>query len=64
MSNAQFLNKNFGTNYKAWMRCGWKYDDNILVWMVNINGTISAGWKNIITNENTVHEIYVGEPEY
>lgn len=58
MTNAEFLNKNFGTNYKAWMKCTWAYDD-ILVWMVRFDKTVSAGWQNIIVDENTVKEIYV-----
>jgi len=45
MTNAEFLNENFGTNYKQWMKCGWYYDDKkeILVWMVNFNKTVSSG---------------------
>ncbi len=62
MTNAEFLNRNFGTNYKAWMKCGWNYSEDILVWMVNFNGSISSGWENRVTDENTIVEIYVGKP--
>lgn len=64
MTNAEFLNENFGTDYKAWMKCSWKYNDKILVWMVNLDKSISAGWQNSIIDENTVHEIYVGALEH
>ena len=59
MTNAQFLNENFGTNYNGWMRCSWKYDYKMLVWMVSIDGKVRKGWENVIRDENTVDEIYV-----
>jgi len=61
MTNAEFLNENFGTNYKQWMKCGWYYDDKkeILVWMVNFNKTVSSGWQNSIVDENTITEVFV-----
>lgn len=30
-SHAEFLNKAFGTNYKGWMKCVWKYDEEWVV---------------------------------
>ena len=45
MTNAQFLNENFGTNYNGWMRCSWKYDYKMLVWMVSIDGKVRKEWR-------------------
>ena len=59
-TNAEFLNKRFGTNYKAWMKCGWKYDDDTIVWMVPFDGKERYGWRNRIVDADTVREDYVG----
>lgn len=59
MTNAEFLNENFGTDYCGWMKCTWPYNEEILVWMVRFDKTISAGWQNTIIDENTVQEVYV-----
>lgn len=63
MTNAEFLNKNFGQNYKQWMKSGWTYSyaKNILVWMVNLDGRKRDGWINILLNDETVLERFVGE---
>ena len=62
--NAEFLNQAFGTNYKGWMRCGWKYAPDIIVWMVWLDGEVREGWLNtIIEEQRIVQEDYVGKPE-
>ena len=63
MTNVEFLNENFGTGFKGYQKCKWRYDDNIIVWMVKLDKSILAGWQNSIIDENTVHEIYVGTLE-
>ena len=63
-TNAEFLNKRFGTSYKAWMKCGWKYDDDTIVWMVPLDGVERYGWRNRIVDSNTVREDYVGLEEF
>ena len=59
MTNAEFLNNNFGTNYKKWFKCSWKYNKDILVWMVNFNKTTNCGWQNVIVDSNTIYESFV-----
>ena len=59
-TNAEFLNEAFGTNYKSWMRCGWDYDPDTIVWMVELDDKVRQGWKNTIVDSNTVREDYVG----
>ena len=43
-THAEFLNKVFGTNYKAWMKCTWQYG-YWTVWMVRFNEE-DGGWNN------------------
>ena len=59
-TNAEFLNEAFGTDYKAWMKCGWDYDPETIVWMVELDDKVRQGWVNTIVDENTVREDYVG----
>ena len=59
-TNAEFLNKVFGTDYKAWMKCGWDYDADTIVWMAEFDGKARQGWVNTIVDANTVREDYVG----
>ena len=54
-SHADFLNKAFGTNYKAWMKCVWKYSDNLYVWMVRFNHD-DGGWRNSFVSSNRIKE--------
>lgn len=61
-TNAEFLNKAFGTNYKAWMKCTWEYG-NTDVWMIELGGAVRYGWKNTIVDGETVREDYVGREE-
>ena len=44
-TNAEFLNKAFGTEYKGWQKSSWKYDDEWSVWMVRF-GKTDGGWNN------------------
>lgn len=62
MTNAEFLNENFGTNYKAWMKCLWSYSFDLKVWLLAFDGEIRYGWKNIILGDK-VFECYVGSDE-
>ena len=59
-TNAEFLNKVFGTDYKAWMKCIWEYDKDTMVWMVEFDGKARQGWVNTIVDANTVREEYIG----
>lgn len=59
-TNADFLNKRFGTNFKGWMKCGWDYDHDTIVWMVPFDNKVQNGWINTIVDSNTVREDYVG----
>jgi hypothetical protein len=58
MTNAEFLNENFGTNYKAWMKCRWKYSSKLQVWMLEFDDKVRYGWKNDIVG-NKIIENYV-----
>ena len=60
-TNAEFLNKTFGTNYDGWMKCGWNYDESTVVWMVEFDDKVRQGWRNTIVDRNTVREDYVGK---
>ena len=56
-THADFLNKNFGTNYKAWMKCAYPLNTQYEVWMARFDGKVRDGWKNsyhgeIIKDEN------------
>ena len=54
-THAEFLNQAFGTNYKAWMKCVWKYDENWIVWMVRFN-TGNGGWRNTFLSNSRIME--------
>ena len=68
-THAEFLNEAFGTNYKRWMRCVWKYDEEWIVWMVRFNNT-DGGWTNTFLSDSRIEEknisvkhiTYLGEP--
>lgn len=60
-THADFLNKKFGTNYKAWMKSVYYLNDEYEVWMVRFDGVLRDGWKNtycgdIIKEENCYYE--------
>lgn len=55
-SHADFLNKIFGTNYKQWMKAVWKYDENVIVWMVRFDKKNRDGWRNSFIDENELVE--------
>ena len=59
-TNAEFLNKVFGTNYKAWMRGRWEYSKDTWVWMIRLDGKCRQNWRNRIINENEIWEEYIG----
>lgn len=54
-SHAEFLNKAFGTNYKGWMKCVWKYDEEWVVWMVRFNEK-DGGWRNTFVSDTCIKE--------
>ena len=67
-TNAEFLNKIFGTNYKQWYKSVWRYSHDCLVWMVPFDEKTPAGieldglWENVWTNEpKEVLEMYKGK---
>lgn len=55
-THADFLNKVFGTNYEQWMKSVWKYDENVIVWMVRFDKKNRDGWRNSFINENELLE--------
>lgn len=59
-THAEFLNTVFGTDYEQWYKSTWKYTDNILVWMVQIDGKRHDGWINTRAG-NKITEQYVGK---
>ena len=60
-THTEFLNKAFGTNYKAWMRCTWTYN-NMVVWMVRFNKT-DGGFKNTFISNDRIKEECLGWDE-
>ena len=54
-THAEFLNKSFGTNYKAWMKCVWNFDDEWTVWMVRFNEK-DGGWTNSFVSDSRIQE--------
>ena len=62
MTNAEFLNDNFGTNYNGYMRCTWTYQKNLKVWMIAFDGKERWGWKNTIAGDKVIEE-YIGLEE-
>lgn len=54
-THAEFLNQAFGTNYKAWMRSVWYYDENTIVWMVRFNEQ-DGGWTNRFLSNTRIEE--------
>lgn len=55
-THAEFLNKVFGTQYKAWMKSVWSYNSNYIVWMVCFDGKIRDGWKNTFIGWDEIKE--------
>lgn len=65
-TNAEFLNQEYGTDYKAFMKSRWSYTDNTWVWMVRLDSKVRNGWRNRIISEDEIWEEYVdvGVPTY
>ena len=59
-THAEFLNEAFGKNYKAWMRCVWKYDEEWIVWMVRFNEK-DGGWTNTFIENDRIKEENIGK---
>ena len=57
--HAEFLNEAFGTNYKAYMKCVWKYDEDWIVWMVRFSKN-DSGWKNTFISDSRIKEENIG----
>ena len=54
-THAEFLNEAFGTNYKAWRKCVWKYNEEWVVWMVRFNKE-DGGWRNTFLSNSRIKE--------
>ena len=65
-TNAEFLNQEYKTDYKAFMKSRWSCTDNTWVWMVRLDGKVRNGWRNRIISEDEIWEEYVdvGMPTY
>ena len=59
-THADFLNKAFGTRYKAWMKCSWRYDEQWTVWMVRFNKK-DGGWTNTFVTESRIMQKNLNE---
>ena len=55
-TNAEFLNKTFGTNYKLWLKSTYELDDSTTVWMIRIDGDKRNGFKNYFDNGCIIEE--------
>ena len=56
-THAELLNELFGTNYKAWMKCTYRYSYDSFVWMVRFNEVNkSTGWENVEISPNYIIE--------
>ena len=57
-THAELLNEVFGTDYKAWMQCTWKYSYDTIAWMVRFNEVNpNAGWENVEVSPDHIVEI-------
>ncbi len=54
-THADFLNQAFGTQYKGFMKCTWRYDDQWVVWMVRFNKT-DGGFRNTFLTDTRIKE--------
>ncbi len=65
-TNAEFLNKVFGTNYSQWMRGRWYKDYDTMVWMIRLDGVERQGWINKRINDTIIVEKFIGRqaPSY
>lgn len=54
-TNADFLNKAFGTNYRGYQKSSWKYSDDWVVWMVEFN-KVKNGWTNTFVNNSRIKQ--------
>ena len=55
---AEFLNKTFGTNYIGYGRSTYNYSNDIVVWMIRIDGKERKGFKNYMDGSNIVEESF------
>lgn len=62
-TNAEFLNTLLGKSYKAYMRSVYKLNENILIWMIYINGEIHSDWRNTWHSPTVIYEEYLGNPK-
>ncbi len=54
-TNADFLNKAFGTNYNKYMKGTWGFNSEWTVWMVRFN-EVRRGWRNSFLPGNRIME--------
>ena len=61
-THAEFLNILLGKKYKAYMKCGYYFDFNNLIWMIRLDGQeTSSGWCNSLEDDgNKIVEDYIG----
>lgn len=60
-THVEFLNRVFGTNYNAWMKCVWNFAPDIEVWMVKFyNNKNEKEWRNRFLNQDKIREEYLG----
>ena len=63
-TNAEFLNSEFGTDFKGFFKSVWSYNNDTLVWMVKIDGSINSNWRNNwVTEVDDKMIIVTGKPE-
>jgi hypothetical protein len=71
-THAEFLNEVFGTDYVQYMRCSYPYMDNVIVWMVRVDGKPHGAqgheFKNYYRDSSIIQEkvskgnLFDGEP--
>ena len=65
-TNAKFINTFFGQNLSNFMRSRWVVAnaENIIVWLVEINGTENDGWINYDYGDTIVEDMSSGKTTY
>lgn len=61
-TNAEFLNKLLGLNYKQYMKCAYNYSDNLVILFIESGYNKSTQWKNHFSSEKIIME-YLGNAE-
>lgn len=63
-THAEFLNILLDKNFKGYMKCGFYFNSNTLLWMIRLNNQVtSTGWCNSLEEDgNKIVENFVGSP--